>query len=349
MFEQISTVNFLGNSVQDYLWATGVFMATIIAFKVFKYLALKKIRKLVDHTTTKFDDLIIKSVQDIGRLFYLLLAFYVALKFIKVPAVLEKTIYYATLIVAVYYITKGLQRLLEHGVQQAARKKGVEIEDSITNILTKILKIGLWLIAIILILSNLGYNVSALLAGIGVGGIAIAFALQNILEDLFSAFSIYFDKPFEPGDFIIVGNDKGIVKKIGLKSTRLETLQGEQLTISNKELTQSRIHNYQRMENRRQTFEFGVTYDTSNQDLEKIPEMVEQIISNFELAEFNRAVFTEFGDSSLKFEVIYHVDTPDYNKALQIQQKINLALKEKFEQQGIAMAYPTRTIFINKK
>lgn len=348
MFDQVLSIQFLGNSVQDYLWAAVAFIATIIAFKIFKYLVLNRLRKLVDHTTTEFDDLLIKSVQDIGSRFYLLLALYVGLQFIKVPGFIEKGAYYATLIVLVYYITKGAQRLLEYGVQKAAQRKRIEVDASIVHVLTKVLKITLWVLALILILSNLGYNVSTLLAGIGVGGIAIAFALRTILEDLFSSFSIYFDKPFKTGDFIIVGKDLGTVKRIGLKSTRIQTLQGEELIIPNQELTQSRIHNYKRMKRRRQTFEFGVTYDTPNQALQKIPDMVKEIINGIDLAEFNRAIFTKFGDFSLIFEVVYHVDTPDRTKGLKIQQKINLALKERFEEEGIEMAYPTQTIFINK-
>jgi len=338
----------LENTTRDYLLAAGAFGSTIILFNLLKLIVLKRLGKWADHTTTKLDDIIIKGIEDVGFLFYLLLGLQIAFQFVKFPSLVEQTVYYATLIVAVYYLTKGLNRLIEYGIKAVAESKNRNAEASIVKLLIKLSTGTLWIIAVILVLSNLGYNVSALLAGVGISGIAIAFALRNLLEDLFSAFSIYFDQPFTTGDFIIVGEDMGTIERIGLKSTRIQTLQGEQLIISNKELTQSRIHNYQRMEGRRQTFEFGVTYDTSNQDLIQIPDMVEQIINGIELAEFNRAIFTEFSDSSLKFEVVYHVDTPDRTKGLKIQQRINLALKEKLEQKGIEMAFPTQVIHLKR-
>jgi hypothetical protein len=175
-----------------------------------------------------------------------------------------------------------------------------------------------------------------------------AFALQNILSDLFSSFSIYFDKPFVEGDFIIIGNDMGIVKKIGIKSTRIQTLQGQELVVSNKELTSTRINNYKKMSKRRAIFNFGVEYSTSKKKLEKIPTIVKKIINNIELASLDRAHFKSFGDSSLDFEVVYYVDSSDYAKYMDIQQEINLALVLAFEKEKINFAFPSRTIYMAK-
>ena len=204
------------------------------------------------------------------------------------------------------------------------------------------------MIAFLLVLSNLGYDISSLLAGVGISGIAIAFALRSILEDLFSAFSIYFDKPFEPGDFIEVGKDRGTVQSIGLKSTRLKTLEGEELVISNKELTKSRVHNYKKMKKRRRTFEFGVTYDTNTKTLREIQNIVKQIIKDIDKIEFDRVYFTEFGDSSLKFKAVYYVNSPEFEEALAAQQEINLQLHKKFKEENIEMAFPTQTIHLEQ-
>jgi len=348
-WEQFLSVQFLGNTAKQYLIAVGAFIVALIALRIFEFLVMKKLRKIVDHTITKFDNILLKSVERIlSPSIYFLIGLYASTQFIEVPNFMEKGIRYITLITLIYYATKGIQDMIEYGVERMAQKKGSEADASVTKLLNKVLKVVLWIIAFLLILSNLGYNISSLIAGLGVGGIAIAFAIQNILQDLFSSFSIYFDKPFEIGDFIIIGNDMGTVEKIGLKSTRLRTLEGEELIISNQELTKARVHNYKRMEQRRVTFSFGVTYDTPSEKLSRIPGMVKEIIDKIDLAETDRVVFTEFGDFSLKFETVYHVDTPDKTQALKIQEQINLKIKERFEENNIEMAFPTQTIQLQK-
>jgi len=184
---------------------------------------------------------------------------------------------------------------------------------------------------------------------LGIGGLAIAFALQNILEDMFSSFSIYFDRPFQIDDFIVIGDDMGIVKKIGIKSTRIQTLQGEELIISNKELTGKRIRNFKKMEKRRIVFKFGVVYETSTEKLKKIPGIIKDIMDRAELAEIDRVHFKEFGDFSLNFEVIYYIKSREYIDYMNTQQEMNFAIKERFEQEGIEMAYPTQTLYVNKQ
>lgn len=176
----------------------------------------------------------------------------------------------------------------------------------------------------------------------GVGGIAIAFALQNILSDVFSAFSIYFDRPFEVGDFIVVGQRAGTVKKIGMKSTRVQLLQGEELILSNREATTTSIRNFKKMEKRRVEFTIRVSYETPTEKLKKIPEIIKKIIEKHELAEFEMVHFTEFGTFGLNFQIVYYIKTGDYNKYLDIQQDINFAIKVTFEKEGIEMGYQTK-------
>ena len=188
-----------------------------------------------------------------------------------------------------------------------------------------------------------------MVASFGVLGIVLAFGLQEILSDIFASISIFFDKPFEIGDFIIVGDNIGVVKKVGIKSTRIQSLWGQEVVIPNKELTSARINNYKKMEKRRIQFSFGVVYDTSAEKLEKVLEITKEIVDKIELADLNRVHFKEYGDFSLNFEVIYYVNTPDYNKYMDIQQEINLSIKKRFEKEGIIFAYPTQTVIINKE
>ncbi len=215
-------------------------------------------------------------------------------------------------------------------------------------ILKKVIQIVVYVSAFLIILWVFNVNLTGAVVGLGVGGIAIAFALQSTLSDFFSAFSIYFDRPFEIGDFIVVGNYSGTVKNIGVKSTRLQLLQGEELIISNKELTGTSVRNFRKLEKRRVTFTIGVTYDTVVEKLKKVPGIIAGIIKNMDLTSFDRVNFTEFGDFSLKFLVIYYVNSSDWGKYLDTQERINFSIKEAFEREGIEMAFPTSTVYVKK-
>ncbi|OQX84714.1 MAG: hypothetical protein B6D55_08545 [Candidatus Omnitrophica bacterium 4484_70.2] len=220
------------------------------------------------------------------------------------------------------------------------------LERSLKGIL-RVAKVLVWGLAIVFFLDNLGFKVSTVLAGLGIGGVAVALAAQAILKDLFSYFSIIFDRPFEVGDFIIVDNFLGTVEYIGIKTTRIRSLGGEQLILSNTDLTSSRVRNYKRMEKRRVVFQFGVTYDTPVEKLKKIPKIVEEIIKSVKDTIFDRAHFFSYGDFSLIFEVVYYVLGSSYNKYMDIQQEINLKLKEVFEKEKIEFAFPTQTLYIH--
>jgi|AntAceMinimDraft_8_1070364.scaffolds.fasta_scaffold03705_4 small-conductance mechanosensitive channel len=353
-FDYIEILNysFLGNSVKAYLIAFAVFVFAIIFLKIFKQIAIRKMEKIAEKTNIEIDDLVIDIIKSIKWGFYLLLSLYLALKFIYLPEILEKVISYIIFAVLVYYIVKAIQKVIDYGLKKILDKTGENGQEKLFDpsnikLLSKALKVILWLVAVILILQNFGYNVSALLAGLGIGGIAIAFALQNILGDIFASFCIFLDKPFQVGDFIIVGADMGTVKKIGIKSTRIQTLQGEEMIISNKELTNARINNYKTMEKRRIVFKIGVTYDTPTEKLRKIPEIIKKAIDSVEQAEVDRVHFRYFGDSSLDFESVYYFNNNDYQTHLDSQQKINLTIKEEFEKEGIEFAYPTQTLFVN--
>ncbi len=347
----ILTHKFGGHLVKDYLVALAVFGLAIGLIKVFKQLIIARLKKMTTKTRTDFDDLVIQLIAGIGWPLYLVLSLYLALQFIRPPDFIEKLMHWGVVIIVTYYVVRAIQWMVDYGTHKVIEKRRREekvSENTVIDVLGKILKISLWVVALILILSNLGYNISTLIAGLGIGGVAIAFALQNILSDIFAAFSIYFDKPFQIGDFIIVGEDLGVVKKIGIKTTRIQTLHGEELVVSNRELTETRVHNYKKMERRRIAFGFGVKYETHTKKLKKIPQIVREIMAKVELADIDRVHFKSFGDFSLDFEVVYYLNTNDYNKYMDTQQEINLAIKEQFEKEGIEMAYPTQTLYLNR-
>lgn len=207
-------------------------------------------------------------------------------------------------------------------------------------------KVVVWSAISLLILENLGIDITALVAGLGVGGVAVALAVQNILGDVFGSLSIVLDKPFEVGDFVVVGDFLGTVERIGIKTTRIKSLSGEQIVFSNSDLLSSRIRNYKRMYERRVLFSLGVTYQTSYEKLKLIPTIIREIIESQSQTRFDRAHFARYAASSLDFEIVYYVISSDYTLYMNIQQAINLSIFERFEAEGIEFAYPTQTIFL---
>jgi len=340
-----------GNTVKRYLIGLAVFIVALFILKLFEEVGKRKIKKIINREDLRIDDLVKKIIDCLGWPLYIILALYFSLQFLELGNIGEKTSYYVVLITVAFYIGFALQRVLDFGLDKIGRRMTREednFDPSLLKVLSKIIKGVLWVGIVLIILQNMGYNVSALLAGIGIGGVAIALALQSILGDIFASFSIYFDRPFQTGDFIIVGDDMGTVKKIGIKTTRLQALEGEELVISNKELTSARVHNYKRMEKRRIVFKLGVEYETPAEKLRKIPGIVKEIIDSIEIAELDRAHFKNFGDFSLNYEIVYYLASNDYNEYMNTQQKINLMIKERFEKEKIGMAFPTQTIYLNK-
>ena len=210
------------------------------------------------------------------------------------------------------------------------------------------MRVFIWVFAILVFLDNVGYKVSTILAGLGIGGAAIALASQSILKDLFSYFSILFDRPFEIGDFIIMGEYLGTVEHIGIKTTRLRSLTGEEIICSNTDLTGLPLRNYKRMACRRVCFKLGVVYQTSLEKLKIIPGLLEKIIRSVEDTRFDRAHFAVFNDSRLTLEIVYYVLSNDYNRYMDIHQKILFSVKQEFESNLIEFAYPTQTLYLTK-
>jgi small-conductance mechanosensitive channel len=224
----------------------------------------------------------------------------------------------------------------ENGEEQVKQLGGIML----------LLNIFIWAIGGLSIFSNLGYDVTTIIAGLGIGGIAIALAAQNILGDLFNYFVIFFDRPFEIGDYIVIDDKKGNVEHIGIKTTRVKSLTGEQLVFSNSDLTKSRIHNFKRMEQRRIAFTLGIAYETPLDQLREIPEIIKSIIAEQKDTTIDRVHFLSYGDYNLKYEVVYFVDTSDYNRYADIQQQINFKIFEVFRQKNIKFAYPSQTIYL---
>lgn len=334
-----------------YLTAVGVFIALSVLFKVVLVVVISRLKHLSLKTSTDIDDVVIGALSGIRAWVYTLISLYVALQLFVLPEWADKAatgiflfaLVWQAIEVAVQFVDYGAKRFVE--TDEDGDGEVDPNSATASHMVTLLARIVLWAVGGLFVLSNLGIEVTSLIAGLGIGGIAIAFALQGILSDLFASFSIYFDKPFRIGDFVVLGTDSGVVERIGIKSTRLRTLQGEELVVSNAELTTARVQNFKKMEERRIVSQFGVLYETPQDTLKEIPGVVTRIFEDLKGARLDRVHFTTFGDSALIYEVVYYIESSQYAVALDIQQAYNFKLMERFAEMGVEFAYPTQTIY----
>lgn len=337
-----------GNPLHDWLVSLGIAVAILLTVALLKPILIQRLSVLARRTSTVLDDAIVKALQATRLWLIAFVAIYLGGEFLTLPAKAEKLIGNAAAIALFVQIGFWIGTLLEVWISHS-RTRALEVDASAATSLSALSFVGklvLWALILLFALDNLGVNVTAMVAGLGIGGIAVALAAQNILGDLFASLSIVIDKPFVLGDFIIVEDYMGAVESIGIKTTRIRSLGGEQIVFSNSDLLKARLRNYKRMRERRVVCGFGVLYQTTPEQLEKIPGIMKRIIETQPLTRFDRAHFQKFGESSLDFEVVYWMLDPDYNKYMDTQQAINLALMRAFAKEGIGFAYPTRSIFV---
>ncbi|MFP4543910.1 MAG: mechanosensitive ion channel family protein [Candidatus Kapaibacterium sp.] len=340
---------YLGNMVIDYAFFLLLFIFGIIALKIARRITLKISGKLLKKRDPLFYDYIDNvSKKYIAPMEYLA-AFYFSFKTLSLNSKLESVIDVSALIVLTIFLVLFLIALIDFLVRKYIAKQDDSPRRLIYKSLRPAIGIAMWTLGLVFLLSNLGFEISALIAALGVGGIAIALAAQAVLGDLFSYMVIVMDKPFELGDFIIVGDFLGVVEHVGIKTTKIRSLGGEQLIFANSDLTSSRIRNYKRMEMRRVLFQFGVLYQTPAEKVKLIPEWIKTMIESIDDTKFDRAHFHKYGDYSLNYEVVYYIQGNDYNKYMDIQQEINFQMFDKFESEGVEFAFPTRTLLFDNK
>lgn len=338
---------FFGNTVLAYLEGLGLFLAAFIVFGIIQKVVVARLAALAKKSTTDIDDAAVRIVKSIKPGFYAYIAVFLGYQRLVFPEIVDQATKGFLIILIAYQVVIALQVLIEYLIERWKRGDDASTKAAY-DFLGGIFKVILWVLALMFILSNFGINITTLIAGLGIGGIAIAFALQQILGDLFSSFAIYFDKPFGVGDTIQVGDFIGTVEKVGIKTTRIRSVSGEEVVFANQELTSARIQNYGRMEERRTVFQFGILYETSVDKVKAVPEMVREVFENIDNIRLERVHFRSFGDSALVFEVTYFTLSSDYNLSLDIQEDINLGLLERFAAEDIEFAYPTQTLFIKK-
>lgn len=344
---KIFSLEILGNPIRSYIWASGLLLFLLIGLKILKSKVLNRLKKIAEKTENPIDDLIIDFVEkSIFPLFYLG-SFYLAVIQLNLNEGIHKLVTSIVIVVISIQVTRFFLSVAIYFMKNKWFRSG--LHTTVSDGIITIVKFLFWMLCATFILDNLGFDISTIIAGLGVGGVAIALASQNILNDLFNYFVIFFDKPFEKGDYIVIGDMSGTVESIGIKTTKIRSLSGEQIICSNTDLSKTRIRNYKRMNKRRVAFNVGITYDTSVEKLKKIPEIVKKLINNVNETEFGRCHFKRFEDFSLNIEIVYYVLNRDYDRFMDVQQEINLKLMEAFSDLGVEFAFPTHTIILSKE
>jgi len=345
------TISLLNNTLAEWVIAVLVLAGSLLVLYLVRYRLLRWLRNMTQangsHTIATLIDIAVNTRFP----FLLVLSVFAGSQLVDLPARFERILTAVTVTILIIqaglWANRALYLWINHYISSHAGDEGaVKTSTIVTGYISRLL---LWSVVLLMLLDNLGFDITALIASMGIGGIAVALAAQNILGDIFSSLSIVVDKPFVIDDFIIVDDYMGTVEYIGLKTTRLRSLSGEQIIFANTDLLKSRVRNYKRMNERRIIFHFGVIYQTKPEQLESIPGWIREVIEARDKTRFDRAHFASYGDSSLDFEVVYYVLDRDYNLYMDIQQAINLELFRRLEREGIEFAYPTRTLYLQRQ
>jgi small-conductance mechanosensitive channel len=336
-------VTVAGNAVSGLLTALAAFAAAFLILWVVLRFILGNARRIAERSRTPAGLALIGVVQSIQLALIAMVSLWIALQFVTLSDAVARIVGAVFVIALVYLSVQGLQTFLVRIIQRFWLKEAYEAQN-MTFLLGVLVRVILWTVGLLLILSNIGVNVTSLLASMGIGGIAVALAVQNILGDVFSSFSLYVDKPFKPGDFIVVGDAMGTVKRIGLKTTRVQALSGEEIIFSNNALTTSRVNNYKRMRTRRVEFRFGIALDTPPDAAAAVPGIVKDLILAQPRTEIERVHLKEIAPDALTIEAAYRVASDDYNVYMDIQQAVNLGILRVLREQGICLAVPQRQV-----
>jgi small-conductance mechanosensitive channel len=340
--------SFWGNTYWAWIVAFAVSCGCAVLVLLLRRLARGQYARFAATDQNELLEVPLQVISKTAALFAWIVALVAGLSTLELPTKLDRVLVSA-LTIALFvqlglWVTTAGVALLERRRRSALENDRAAVGS--LGIIGFVLRVAVWAFVLLLTLDNLGIDVTALVAGLGVGGIAVALAVQNVLQDLFASLSITLDKPFVIGDFLILGDFMGSVEHIGIKSVRLRSLSGEQIILANTDLLKSRVRNYGRMSERRVVFTLGVTYETPRERLRKIPESIRAIVEAEEGTRFDRSHFAKYADFSLDFETVYYVLSADYNRYMDIQQRINFAIHEAFERDAIEFAYPTRKLWL---
>jgi small-conductance mechanosensitive channel len=331
--------------------AAAVVLGVLIAFAILRYAFSRAAGALAERNAAPFHR-VARDTANATRLWLLLpVALLVGASVLRLPESVEHVVELAAAIAVMLQAAAWGDRFISRWFEEKSARPGDGDGDTVTalTLISVVSRVVMWALVLLLVLNHLGVNITALVAGLGIGGVAVALALQNVLGDLLASLAIVLDKPFVVGDAIAVGEVSGQVERVGIKTTRVRSVDGEQLVLSNAELLKSRIHNFKRMTERRVLFELGITYETPQDKLERLPEMLREIVMAQPSVRFDRAHFKGYGESALLLEIVYYVLDRDYNAYMDTHQALLLEIGRRFHAEAIAFAYPSRTLYLRQE
>ncbi|HEX9618700.1 MAG TPA: mechanosensitive ion channel family protein [Polyangiaceae bacterium] len=343
--DSLTTVKYLGNTPLEWISAGVLAVVVALTVRVFKAFLVKRLRKLAAKSTTRADDIVVETLDATHVFFYLAVGLYLGTQVLDAKASIRHGLDVAIIIALLIQGGLWTQALFSRSADRWSEKRGGNESSTVAAGVKFVARLTIWVVVLLMVLANVGVEISAVIAGLGIGGVAAALALQSILGDVFASLSMYFDRPFDIGDFIIVDDFKGNVEGIGIRTTRVKSLDGEQIVFPNGDLVKSRIRNYGRMLERRIAFGFGIEYNLAYEKVASAAQIAAEIVQGVEGVRFDRAHFKGYGAYSLDYEVVYYVLSPEYVEYMNKQQEINLQLYRRFEEEGIPFAFPTRTIY----
>jgi small-conductance mechanosensitive channel len=338
----------LGNQARDWLHAAVVFLGLFLALAIARTFLANRIARIATRTVTDVDDLVVRLLRSTSPVFLFLMSMRVGSSALDLTPTADKARTYLFGAIVFWQAVRWANGLITFGANRyTARMSTADaVTRSTARALVFVVRLIVYSAVLVIVLENMQVKITALITGLGIGGVAVALAAQNVLGDLFAALAIITDRPFMIGDFIVSGTEMGTIEDIGWKTTRLRSLSGEQIIMANSNLLSSRVRNYRKMQERRVVFSFGVTYDTGSAKLAAIPPIVKDIIQSVPKTRFDRCHFMNFGESSLDFEAVYYFLGPDYNQHMDAQQAILLELYRRCEAKDISFAFPTRTVYV---
>ena len=340
--QELGRVEFFGNELSAWAGALLAFTLWFTVLPLARAFITSRLKKRMGEHPIGFLLLLRTFLKATTRIFMIAVAVYLAMRWLKVPAKLDRVISTALLVIIWWQIGHWASAAVRHLIDS---RRGHELSGSegaaSVNILRFVGMLVVWIVAFLMLLTNLGVRIMPLVAGLGIGGIAVALAVQNLLGDLFASLSIALDKPFRVGDALAIGEEKGTVEQIGIKSTRLRSITGELIVMSNSDILKSRLRNYSPLRERRADLQLRIAYETPHQLIKELPKIIEAAIRAEKNVRFERAHFARYGDYALLFEAIYFVEDGDYTVFMDTQQAINLRLLDEFARRGITLAYPT--------
>ncbi len=340
--------NYFGNDIQQWVIALAIALGLWFGLYITRRVVVSRLSRLAAHTRSHIDDVIVATIQATRSFFLFSVASYVGIKTLELPKEYGKPLNIGLLCICLLQGGFWLQAVFRNTIKYwQARRIESPGAQTMAGAITFLGQLLIWTLVGTSVISHLGVKIGAIVTGLGIGGLAAALAVQNILGDFFASLALYFDTPFDIGDFIATNNNRGTVEKIGIRSTRLRALSGEQLIFPNADLAKSLIQNFKRMDERRIMFEVGVEYGTPSDALKRIPTIIKEAIESEPSTRFERSHFKAFGDNALIYETVYFLLTSDYNEYMDRQQTINLAIYEKFENEDVNFAFPTRTVHIH--